>query len=204
MKQLRFCLVFLLLPNLSFGQTREEVEKLGLTKTQLRTSLEKREIRLTDKLTRKKKKIKEGAFAVIRLKGDTAKLELILEAFLSDTIVVSSLSPKLVGKEIQLEFKEFRLIQLKDIATLEYSVRYPNGTYWTGFMMALIGLEAAVLPVVIPLITGETDEVYSQPQFPYFVVGGVVLYFLGRKVLKTLAPIEYNLETDWNFIVEKK
>jgi hypothetical protein len=203
-KQYLFYLVLFLNITLSFGQTIQDVKSLGLSDSQLRTSFEKRQIILTNNSTKKTKKIKEGAYAVIKMRGDTTKMELILEAFLSDTIIVSSLTPQLTGKEIKLGFTEFKLLPINDIESIEYSVRHIKGTYWASFLMTLTGLEMAVLPVIMPLILGNTDKVYSQPQFPFMVVGGVVLYFCGRRLQKTLTPKEYELGIDWSYRVVKK
>jgi hypothetical protein len=203
-KQYIFVAIILFGFILSNAQTIEDVKKLELTDSQLRTSFEKRQILLVNNSTGKKKKIKEGAFAIIKMKGDTAKMELILEAFLSDTIIVSSLIPQLIGKEIKLGFTEFRLLPIKDIESIEYSVRHIKGTYWVSFLMTLTGLEMAVLPVIMPLIIGNSDKVYSRPQFPFIVVGGVVLYICGKILQKALNPKEYKIGTDWDYRVVKK
>lgn len=203
-KQHLISIAFILHFTISFGQTVEDVKNLGLTDSQLRTSFENRQILLTSNHTKKTKKIKEGAFAVVKMRGDTTRMELVLEAFLSDTIIVSSLTPQLTGKEIKLEFTEFKLLPMKDIESIDYSVRHLKGTYWASFLMTLTGLEMAVLPVIMPLIIGNTDEVYSQPQFPFIVVGGVVLYICGKRLQKSLTPKEYKLGTDWNYRIVKK
>ena len=187
-----------------YGQTIEDITKLGLTDSQLRSSFEKRLMLLTNTSTGKSKKIKEGGFATIKMKGDTAKMELILEAFLSDTIIASSLTPQLTGKEIKLGFSEFKLLPIQDIESIEYSVRHINRTYWTGFLMTLVGLEFAVLPVVMPLILGNAEETYSRPQFPYIVAGGVILYICGWRLQKSLVPKEYKLGTEWSYRVMEK
>lgn len=199
-----FSLAFTLILILSFGQTIEEVKKLGLTDSQLRVSFEKRQILLTKNSSTKTKKIKEGAFARIKIKGDSAKSEVILEAFLTDTIIVSSLKPQLMGKQIRLEFTEFRLIPIKGIESIEYSVRHRSLTYWTGFVTYIVGFELIFLPTIMPLILGNADEIYSQPSFPYTVASGVVIFFVGRKILKSLKPKEYNLLTDYDYRVVKK
>ena len=186
------------------AQTVEDVEKLGLTRAQMAAALEKKQIILTSHSGRKKKKIKEGAFASIRLKGDTAKINLILSEFLSDTIIVSTVSPKVVNEEITMGFNEFKLLRIQDIEMIEYSVRNINGTYWTSFIMTITGLTCAVVPVVTPLIIGNTEEVYSQPQFPFIVGGGVVLFVWGWKLTKSLIPKEYKIGTDWNYKVVTK
>lgn len=51
---------------------------------------------------------------------------------------------------------------------------------------------------------GIFKESYSDPSFPYFVGGGVVLYVLGRQLYKSLKPKEYNLNGEWNYQVIKK
>jgi hypothetical protein len=197
-------LLFILSSILSHAQTFEDIKQLGLTDSQLRTSFEKRQILLTNNSTGKMKKIKEGAYAVIKMKGDTAKMEIILAAFLSDTIIVASLTPQLTDKEIKLEFTDFKLLPIKDVESIEYSVRHIKGTYWASFLMTLTGLEMAILPVIMPLIIGNSDEIYSQPQFPFIVIGGVILYICGKKLQKSLTPKEYKLGTDWNYSVVKK
>ena len=55
----------------------------------------------------------------------------------------------------------------------------------------------------MPVITGETT-LYSQPQFPITVISGVVIFVLGRKLIKSLIPKKYVLGTDWNYRVVKK
>lgn len=203
-KQFLFTAFYLLTCILSHGQTIEDIRELGLTDSQLQSSFEERTIQLTNYSTGKRRKIKEGAFATIKMKGDTTKMEIILEAFLSDTIIVSLLAPRLTGKEIRLGFAEFKLLPLSDIESIEYSVRHVRGTYWASFLITLIGLEMAVLPVVMPLIIGNADEIYKQAQFPFIVVGGVILYIYGKKLQKKLTPKEYNLVNDWSYRVLKK
>lgn len=204
-KQYLFFVIFILNFIFSYGQTIDDIKSLGLSDSQLKTSFEKRQIILTNIFSSKKtKKIKEGAYAVIKMRGDTTKMELILEAFLSDTIIASSLTPQLRGKEIKLGFTEFKLLPINDIESIEYSVRNIKGTYWASFLMTLTGLEMAVLPVIMPVILGNTEEVYSQPQFPFIVAGGVVLYICGRRLQKTLTPKEYKIGTDWSYRVVKK
>lgn len=186
------------------AQTIEDVNKLGLTSAQMAASLEKRQIVLKSFSGKKKKKIKEGAFASIKLKGDTARMKVILEAFLSDTVIVSVLSSKVINEEITMGFDEFRLVRIQDIEIIEYSVRHINGTYWASFLMTITGFSAAVLPVVMPVIIGNTEEVYSRSQFPFVVAGGVVLFVWGWKLKKSLTPKEYKLGTDWNYKVVTK
>lgn len=202
-KQYLFILFFTLNFFLSSGQTIEDIKNLGLTDSQLRTSFEKRQILLTNNSKKKTKKIKEGAFATIKMKGDTTKMQVILEAFLTDTIIVSSLTPQLTGKEIKLGFTEFKLLPLTDIESIEYSVRHRGVTYWTAFVAIIVGAEFVILPIIMPPITGET-ELYSQPQFPIMVISGAVIFILGRKLMKSLTPKEYVLATDWSYRVVKK
>lgn len=189
--------------NLSFGQTIEDIKKLGLTDSQLRTSFEKRQIRLTAKSGKKTKKIKEGAFATVKMKGDTSMMPVVLEAFLADTIIVSSLLPQLNNKEIKLSFTEFKLLPLSDIESIQYSVRHRGITFWTGFVLYIVGAELVILPTIMPLILGNADEIYSQPSFPYEIGAGVILFFIGVKMLKSTKPKMYNL-SDWNYSVVKK
>jgi|GEM_PF-7085270 len=203
-KQYLFSVVLILHFIFTYGQTIEDIKNLGLTDSQLRTSFEKRQIILTNNSTKKTKKIKEGAYAVIKMRDDTTRIELILEAFLSDTIIASSLTPQLAGKEIKLGFAEFKLLPINDIESIQYSVRHIKATYWASFLLTLTGLEMAVLPVIMPVILGNTEEVYSQPQFPFIVLGGVVLYICGRRLQKTLTPMEYRIGTDWSYRVLKK
>lgn len=203
-KQYPFALFFILSSILSYGQTIDDVKELGLSNSQLRTSFEKRQIILTNNESKKTRKIKEGAYARIRMRGDTTEVALILEAFLSDTIIASLLTPQLTGKEIELNFTEFKLLPINDIESIEYSVRHIKGTYWASFLMTLTGLDMAILPVIMPVIIGNTEEVYSQPQFPFIVVGGVVLYICGRRLQKKLTPREYKIGTDWSYRVVKK
>jgi hypothetical protein len=202
-KQHLFILFFSLNLILSFGQTIEDVKNLGLTDSQLGTSFEKRQILLTNNSKKKTKKIKEGAFATIKMKGDTTKMQVVLEAFLTDTIIVSSLTPQLTGKEVKLGFTEFRLLPLSDIESIEYSVRQRGVTYWTAFVAIIAGAEFVILPIIMPPLTRET-ELYSQPQFPIMVISGVVICILGRKLMKSLTPKEYVLGTDWSYRVVKK
>lgn len=202
-KQYLFILFFSLNFILSFGQTIEDIKNLGLTDSQLRTSFEKRQILLTNNSKKKNKKIKEGAFAIIKMNGDTTKMQVVLEAFLTDTIIVSSLTPQLTGKEIKLGFTEFKLLPLNDIESIEYSVRHRGVTYWTAFVAIIVGAEFVILPIIMPAITGET-ELYSQPQFPITVISGVIIFVLGRNLMKSLTPKEYTLGTDWSYRVVKK
>lgn len=130
-------------------------------------------------------------------------MQVVLEAFLSDTIIVSSLTPQLQDNEIKLGFTEFKLLPLNDIESIEYSVRHRGATYWTAFVAIIVGVEFVILPIIMPPITGET-ELYSQPQFPIMVISGVVIYILGRKLMKSLTPKEYVLGTDWSYRVVKK
>lgn len=201
-KQYLLSIIFISSFILSNAQTIEDIKKLGLTDAQLRTSFEKRQIVLTNN-SKKTKKIKEGAFATIKMKGDTTRMQVVLEAFLSDTIIVSSLTPQLTGKEIKLGFTEFKLLPLNDIESIEYSVRHRGATYWTAFVAIIVGAEFVILPIIMPVITGET-ELYSQPQFPITVISGVVIFVLGRKIMKSLTPKEYVLGTDWSYRVVKK
>lgn len=202
-KQYLFSVVFILHFIFTYGQTIEDIKNLGLTDSQLRTSFEKRQIILTNNSTKKTKKIKEGAFATIKMKDDTTRMQVVLEAFLSDTIIVSSLTPQLQDKEIKLGFTEFKLLPLNDIESIEYSVRHRGTTYWTAFVAIIVGAEFVILPIIMPPITGET-ELYSQPQFPIMVISGVVIYILGRKLMKSLTPKEYVLGADWSYRVVKK
>ena len=202
-KQYLFILVFTLNFILSFGQTIEDIKNLGLTDSQLRNSFEKRQILLTSNSKKKTKKIKEGAFATIKMKGDTTKMQVVLEAFLTDTIIVSSLTPQLTNKEIKLSFTKFKLLPLSDIESIEYSVRHRGVTFWTAFTLVIVGAEFVILPI-IPFIDGIADEEYAKLTFPIMVISGVVLYIAGKKLLKSLRPKEYLLGTDWNFRVVKK
>lgn len=197
-------IVFVLNFSFSFGQTIEDVKKLGLTDSQLRTIFEKQEILLTRNSTKKTKKIKEGTFAKIKMKEDTTEMQVVLEAFLTDTIIASSFKPQLTGKEIKLGFTEFKLLPIKNIESIEYSVRHIKGTSTASFLMTLTGLEMAVLPVIMPLIIGNSDKVYSEPQFPFIVVGGVILYVCGKSLQKKLHPKIYKIGTDWEYRVVKK
>ncbi|PZR16855.1 MAG: hypothetical protein DI539_17515 [Flavobacterium psychrophilum] len=201
-KQYLLSIIFISSFILSNAQTIEDIKKLGLTDAQLRTSFEKRQIVLTNN-SKRTKKIKEGAFATIKMKDDTTKMQVVLEAFLSDTIIVSSLTPQLAGKEIKLGFTEFKLLPLNDIESIEYSVRHRGVTYWTAFVAIIVGAEFVILPIIMPAITGET-ELYSQPQFPITVISGVIIFVLGRKVMKSLTLKEYALGTDWSYRVVKK
>jgi hypothetical protein len=201
--QYSLLLLILMHSTFSFGQTKEDIDQLGLSDSQLHVSFEQRQIQLTNKNTGKRKKIKEGAFATIKLLGDTTALEVILEAFLKDSIIVSSLKPKLVDNQIQLIFTEFRLIPIDKIDVLQYSVRHKNGTYWGGFLMTLTGMEAVILPLIMPLILGNVDEMYSKPQFPYIVIGGAIIYVVGRKMQKSLKSKDYDF-SEWNYEVIKK
>lgn len=203
-KQCLFSWMFILNFVFSYGQTIHDVKNLGLTDSQLRTSFEKRQIILTNHSSKKTKKIKEGAYAVIKMRGDTTKNELILEAFLTDTIIVSRLTPQLIDKQIQLGFTEFKLLPIHDIESIEYSVRHGKGSSWASFLMTLTGLEMALLPVIMPVIIGNTDKVYSQTQFPFIVGAGVGLYIYGRSLQKKLIPIEYKIGTEWSYRVVKK
>ena len=202
-KQYLFSVVFILHFIFTYGQTIEDIKNLGLTDSQLRTSFEKRQIILTNNSTKKTKKVKEGAFATIKMKGDTTRMQVVLEAFLSDTIIVSSLTPQLQDNEIKLGFTEFKLLPLNDIESIEYSVRHRGATYWTAFVAIIVGAEFVILPIIMPPITGET-ELYSQPQFPIMVISGVVIFILGRKLMKSLTPKEYVLGADWSYRVVKK
>jgi len=136
-KQYLLSIIFISGFIVSSAQTIEDIKKLGLTDAQLRTSFEKRQIVLTNN-SKKTKKIKEGAFARIKMRDDTTKMQVVLEAFLTDTIIVSSLTPKLIGKEIKLGFTEFKLLPLNNIESIEYSVRHRGGTYWTAFVLSLL------------------------------------------------------------------
>jgi hypothetical protein len=204
MRQYLLTTVFLFHLSLACGQAIDDVKKLGLTDSQIRMSFEKRQILLTNNLTGKRKRVKEGAFATIKMKGDTTKMVTTIEAVLTDTIIVSSLAPRLVGREIKLGFTGFKLLPIKDIEWIVYSVRHVKVTFWVSFIMTLGGLEMAVLPVIMPLLIGNSDEIYSEPQFPFIVIGGAALFICGRKLQKTLRPKEYKFGTDWNYRVVKK
>lgn len=195
-----FSSIFFICSFVSYSQTIEDIKKLGITDSQLRISVEKRQIRLSDNSGRKHRKIKEGTFAVIKMKGDTTRMNVFLEAFLTDTIIVASWSPHPTDSESW--FNELKLLPLKDIESIERGVS--PGKYWAGYLMTLTGLVMAVSPVIMPLIIGNADEVYSKPQFPFMVIGGVVLYIYGRKLGKRLNLREYKLGTDWSYRVEKK
>jgi hypothetical protein len=203
MKYYLFTLLFGINSVLSFGQTIEDIKNLGLTDSQLRTSFEKRQILLTDNSKEKTKKIKEGAFATIKLKGDSTKMEVVLEAFLTDTIIVSSWTPELTGKRIKLVFTEFKLLPLTDIEWIEYSVRHRGGTFWSAFILVIAGAEFVILPV-IPFIDGSADDDYAKVTFPIMVVSGVVMSIAGIKLMKSLRPKAYILGTDWSYRVVKK
>ena len=202
-KQYLFFVVFILHFGSTYAQTIEDIRNLGLTDPQLRPSFERRQIILTNNSIKKTKKVKEGAFATIKMKGDTARMQVVLEAFLSDTIIVSSLTPQLQDNEIKLGFGQLKVLPLNDIESIEYGVRHIGATYWTGFVAFIAGAEFVILPIIMPPITGET-ELYSQPQFPIMVISGVVIYILGRKLMKSLTPKEYVLGTDWSYRVVKK
>ncbi|MCR6639875.1 MAG: hypothetical protein NVV82_13070 [Sporocytophaga sp.] len=203
-KQYLVILLFIINFIPAFGQTIEDVKNLGLTDSQLNTCFEKRQIILTSNSKKKTKKIKEGTFATIKMKSDTAKMQVVLEAFLTDTIIVSSLAPQLTDKEIKLGFYGFTLLPLNDIESIEYSsVRHRGATFWTAFVSIIVGAELVILPIIMPPITGKT-ELYSQPQFPIMVISGVVIYIIGRKLMKSLIPKEYVLGSDWSYSVVKK
>jgi len=197
-------LVFMAGLTATYGQTHPDLDSLGLTEAQMEAAFEKRLLLLSNKVSGKKKKIKEGGFAVIKLVGDTTELEVFMEAFLSDTIIVSTWAPQLEGNEIALQFAGFRLLPIKSIETIEYNVRHEGAVFWSSFVMTIAGLNFAVLPVIMPLILGNTEEAYSQPQFPYLVVGGAILFVVGLKLQKTLNPKVYNIGTDWNYHIVKK
>lgn len=200
------CLFFLLFNIgfiLSYAQTFEDIKQLGLTNSQLITSLEKRQIVLTNNKNAKTKKIKEGAIATVKLRGDTAKISVVMEAFLSDTIIVSLLKPQLTKKEINLEFAGFSLISIDDIESIGYSVRKRQLTYWTGFATFIVGFELALLPTIMPLIIGNADEIHSRPGFPITVGSGVILFFVGLKMIKSIKFREFNLD-EWSYRVVKK
>jgi len=205
MKKHIFFLLFLL-GNflLSPGQTKEDVQKLGLTNEQLITSFEKRRMILTNNSTGKRKIIKERSYAKIKMKGNPIKFDVIMEAFLTDTIIVSTLVPQLQTNQINLKFQEFKLLPLKDIELIEYTIRHRKVTFWAGFVCVISGVNTAVLTVIMPLILGNAGEIYSQPRFPITVASGVIIYFVGRKLLKSLTPKDYNLESEWNYRIEKK
>jgi hypothetical protein len=199
-------LVFIAGLTISYGQPVTAIESLGLTDSQLTTVFEKRHLLLTSHSggKKKKKKVKEGGFAILKMAGDTTEMEVFMEAFLTDTVIVSVWAPQLKGEEIELQFAGLRLIPLKEIGTIEYNVRHEGGVFWSSFVMVITGLNFAVLPVLMPLILGTTEEVYTQPQFPYIVVGGVILFFTGMKLQRMLNPVVYNLGTDWRYEVVKK
>jgi hypothetical protein len=202
MKRLVLFMLILLAAAATYAQTVEDIQRLGLTETQLRVSFEKRHMVLKHVSTRKKKKIKEGAFAIIQLRSDTAMLSVMLEAFLSDTVIVSILTPRLhEGREIKLDFTAFKAIPIKDIAMIRYSVRDIRATQWTGRLIALVGAEMILIPVLIPALDDEAS--YSEPEVPFMIASGIVLYVIGRRIEKKLIPKEYHLGQDWNWSVVK-
>ena len=203
MKQLLLSLIFISGLAVSYGQPHATLESLGLTDSQLQTAYEKGHLLLSSNSSRKKKKIKEGGFAIITLTGDTTKIDVILEAFLADTIIVSTWAHNAEGNDSTLHVSELKLVPIKSIETIEYNVRHESGVFWTSFIMVITGFNFAVLPVVMPLIVGTTEEVYSQPQFPFIVVGGAVLFVGGIKLQRMLNPKVYNLRTDWSYEVRK-
>jgi hypothetical protein len=187
-----------------YGQTIEDLTKLGLTDAQLRMSLEKRLLLLTSEGSKKKKKLKKGGFARIKLKNDTTIIEGILEAFLNDSMIVSSYAPKLDNQEIIFGFSEYQAIAFKDVEVISYSIRHRGGGSWGSFLLTLVGMEMVLLPVIMPVLIGNTEEVYSQTQFPFMIAGGVVMYYFGRRLHKSLILKDYYLGTEWDYEVVKK
>jgi hypothetical protein len=187
-----------------FAQTRDDIQKLGLTQSQERVSFEKRELILTNAVTGKTKHVKEQAFARITVQGDTTRMDVILEAFLQDSVIVSILKPKVADKKLRLEFHSFRVIPLQSISTIEYSIKHAKRAAAGVFILTLAGIEATVFPLVVPPLTDNTEEAYSQPHFPFLIVGGVAMFVGGRLLHKSLIPKEYRLSSEWQYSVISK
>ncbi len=180
-----------------------DFNKLNLSRVQLRSVYEDQMLILTNKMTGKQKAIKEETVAFIRFKNDTNKKEIALNAFFDDSVIISLYEPTLINKEIKLDFSEYKLIPLKQVESISYSIKHRRRAYWGGFILTLTGFEFVFLPVVMPLFLGNAKEIYSKPFFPYMVGGGVASLILGRKLLNSLKFKDYNLNTDWEYRVVK-
>jgi hypothetical protein len=127
--------------------------------------------------------------------------EVILEAFLTDSIIISVFTPQIENKEVKLNFSEFQVLPIDEIELITYSIKHRGRAFWSGFILIITGADFAILPVVMPLLIGNSEEMYSKPSFPYTIASGVVLYIIGRQLLKSLRPREYNLIEDWQYKV---
>lgn len=67
--------------------------------------------------------------------------------------------------------------------------------------MTLVGLEMTALPVIMPLIIGNSEEVSSHPQFPFMVSGWSCALSLRKEVTKDL---DMKSGTDWKYRVVKR
>lgn len=204
MLKLSIFVTLLISSSFTHGQTRSDFDKLNLSKTQLQAVYEKHFLFLTNKITGKQKLIKEESNAFIRLMNDTNKKDIGLNAFLNGSVIVSFYEPTLVNNEIKLNFSEYKLIPLDQIKTISYSIKHRGRTFWGSFILTITGFEMVFLPIVAPIINGNTKEIYSKPFFPIMIGSGIITYVVGRKLYKSLKFKDYNLRTDWEYQVLKK
>jgi hypothetical protein len=93
---------------------------------------------------------------------------------------------------------------LREIESIEYSILHRSRAQWGSFVLILVGANAAIVPVVAPVVLGDAEDAYSRARFPAMVAGGVVLFLCGLRMAKSYHPKVYNLSTDWSYQVVKK
>jgi hypothetical protein len=191
-----FCLLSI---NLK-AQTVEDFQKLALTDQQQAMIAEKRMLLLTNQITGKKKRIKEGGYALIQLKHDTTRREAVIEAVLVDTIVVSYLKHKAGDKKAGLIFDEFKSIPMQSIESITYSVRHYKRNFYAGEFLMITGADLVVIPLVVGVgIMG--TKIFEEPLLPVFVAGGAIVFLIGKKMLKSLQPKDYDLAREWQYAI---
>lgn len=127
----------------------EELKKAGITYEKSMDLAIKKELILRESNKKKKVRIKEGSQIFYKTNEDSAYNEVILEAILDDTLLVSTYSPELIENEIEVQFAGFKLIPISQIDVLSFSVNHRKGTYWAGFIIYIIGVELVLLTTIM-------------------------------------------------------